>query len=148
LFLKCSSWWLNLTNPHNAQHLISVKVFKLKRVQSLKSSFLECQLQSYGWNCWAHFFYIITKYVFCISFWWTNIWISKKLKYQCLPWPKKKSENDFKEEKRGEGLRNTNHYSISCLSGSHLKYVPKNNKKKAFNTLQKILAIILFPLKW
>jgi hypothetical protein len=38
------------------------------------------------------------KYVVYISFWWTN---SKKLKYQHLPWPEKKSENDLKEEKKG-----------------------------------------------
>jgi hypothetical protein len=69
LFFKCWLWWFNLTDPHNAQHFIFVKICKLKLVQSLKSSFLECQLQSYGWNCLTCFFLHNHKHVVYISFW-------------------------------------------------------------------------------
>jgi hypothetical protein len=80
LFFKCSLWWFNLTDPHNAQHFIFVKIFKLELVQSLKSSFLECQLRSYGWNYLACFFYIIINMLFISHFDATNIQSSKKLK--------------------------------------------------------------------
>ncbi len=79
-FLKCWLWWFNLTDPHNAQHFIFVKICKLKLVQSLKSSFSKCQLQSYGWNCLTCFFYIIINVLFISHFDATNIQISKKLK--------------------------------------------------------------------
>jgi hypothetical protein len=48
----------------------------------------------------------------------------------------------LRKKKRGEGLRNTNHYFIPCLPAFHLRDVPNNNKKKAFNDLKKILDLL------
>jgi hypothetical protein len=43
----------------------------------------------------------------------------------------------LRKKKRGEGLRNTNHYFNPCLLASHIRDVPMNNKKKASNALKK-----------